>query len=264
MKTLWIPSALVKSVVEIEHSPFQSLQRSTRSELNESRAVTAAERRLGLPNFVETFDWESIRALLPLQLPTPGEVSGWSGRMCRSSYQWLKTENSFEILRLDAVAGRLPARARTGWVRGLAGRFGRRRILDRRGRRSIRDGFPGLRDGWPRGRCRRPRWGRRGGRGQPNRECQGRPAVPNREVLTGRRRRRVFRRRVLGRRGQGILRNRSLRHRIFRHGLLRRGPHGLQGAGCGRGQGRIQKVGGAGRRDKGKAGNFHRTKQLSI
>ena len=101
MKTLWIPSAPVKSVVEIEHSPFQSLQRLTRSELSESRAVPAAERRLGLPNFVETFDWESIRALLPLQLPTPGEVSGWSGRMCRSSYQWLKTEDRFEVLRLD-------------------------------------------------------------------------------------------------------------------------------------------------------------------
>ena len=60
MKTLWIPSAPVKSVVEIEHSPFQSLQRLTRSELSESRAVPAAERRLGLPNFVETFDWEKV------------------------------------------------------------------------------------------------------------------------------------------------------------------------------------------------------------
>ncbi len=86
------------------HSPFQSLPRLTRAELAESRTRPAAERRLQLPHFVETFRWESIRPLLPLQLPTPGEAPVWCGRVCRSYYQWWGIDDlptSAEVLRLD-------------------------------------------------------------------------------------------------------------------------------------------------------------------
>ncbi len=86
------------------HSPFQSLPRLTRAELAESCTRPAAERRLQLPHFVETFRWESIRPLLPLQLPTPGEAPVWCGRVCRSYYQWWGIDDlptSAEVLRLD-------------------------------------------------------------------------------------------------------------------------------------------------------------------
>ena len=106
MKTFWIPSAPRSAVVTLVHSPFGQLQRLTRAELTQSRNLPAAERRLQLPLFVETFRWESIRPLLPLQLPTPGEAPAWSGRVCRSYYQWLGTDaqclpSSAEVLRLD-------------------------------------------------------------------------------------------------------------------------------------------------------------------
>jgi len=104
MKTVWIPSLPNRATVEIEHSPFEKLQRVTRAQLSESRTLPAAERRLQLPGFVQTFQWESIRWLLPLQLPVPGAAPTWSGRACRSYYQWLATEDlhaNGEVLRLD-------------------------------------------------------------------------------------------------------------------------------------------------------------------
>ena len=90
MNSNWIPGAPTKKSIEIEDSPFEKLQRQTRAQLNEGRAQPAAERRLELPGFVETFSWGNIRSLLPLQLPAIGEAPNWTGRMCRSYYQWLE------------------------------------------------------------------------------------------------------------------------------------------------------------------------------
>ena len=104
MKSFWIPSAPGCAALALVHSPFGQLQRLSRAELSESRTLPAAERRLQLPRFVETFCWESMRALLPLQLPTPGEAPAWRGRLCRSHYQWLGIEDlpsSAEVLHLD-------------------------------------------------------------------------------------------------------------------------------------------------------------------
>jgi len=100
MKTVWIPPAPCIQSIEVPDSPFQKLAKPTRAELIENRNVPAAERRLGLPHFVEIFQWESIRALLPLQLPTLGNAREWSGRYCRSHYQWLRADDR-DILRLD-------------------------------------------------------------------------------------------------------------------------------------------------------------------
>ena len=86
------------------HSPFEKLHRRTRAQLMGSRTVPAAERRLQVPAFVELFQWEAMRLLLPLQLPTPGAAPAWSGRGCRSYYQWLAAEDlhaNAEVLRLD-------------------------------------------------------------------------------------------------------------------------------------------------------------------
>ena len=86
MKMFWIPSTPNRATVEIEHSPFEKLHRRTRAELMGSRSVPAAERRLQVPTFVEMFQWEAMRLLLPLQLPTPGaapvsasvSLAGWN------------------------------------------------------------------------------------------------------------------------------------------------------------------------------------------
>jgi len=106
MNTFWIPSSPVRAAVDLPYSPFGQLPRLTRAELAASRNLPAAERRLQLPHFVETFRWEAIQAFLPLQLPTPGEAPAWSGRVCRSYYQWLGSDaqrlpSSAEVLRLD-------------------------------------------------------------------------------------------------------------------------------------------------------------------
>ena len=84
----------------VPNSPFEQLQRQTRAQLSAGRALPAAERRLQLPNFVELFCWEIIRPLLPLKLPTQGEPSPRTGRLCRSNYQWLEGDD-ISVLDLD-------------------------------------------------------------------------------------------------------------------------------------------------------------------
>jgi len=56
MKAIWIPAAPILSHV-IE--PIQGLSIPTRAELSAGRDLTASERRLQLPNFVEMFHWEA-------------------------------------------------------------------------------------------------------------------------------------------------------------------------------------------------------------
>jgi len=100
MNTRWVPAQPVTTAIHVPNSPFEQLQRQTRAGLSAGRALLAAERRLQLPNFVELFRWEAIRPLLPLKLPTPGEPSPWTGRLCRSHYQWLEG-NDVSVLDLD-------------------------------------------------------------------------------------------------------------------------------------------------------------------
>jgi hypothetical protein len=104
MNPFWVPASPVSATVAIATSPFKNLKSPTRSELAESRAIPAAERRLRIPNFVELFRWEALCPLLPLKLPTPGEPCAWAGRLCRSHYRWLAPSDihsSAEVLRLD-------------------------------------------------------------------------------------------------------------------------------------------------------------------
>jgi len=91
MKATWIPATPILSH-GIE--PIQGLSIPTRAELSAGRELTASERRLQLPNFVEMFHWESMWNLLPLRLPTPGNASAWTGRLCRSHYQWFPPDKS--------------------------------------------------------------------------------------------------------------------------------------------------------------------------
>jgi hypothetical protein len=88
MKTMWIPRTTGEKR-EIEDHPFEKLERQTRAQLHEGRGQPAAERRLELRGFVETFCWGNVRARLPLQLARLGAAPHWAGRECRSYYQWL-------------------------------------------------------------------------------------------------------------------------------------------------------------------------------
>ena len=71
------------------NSPFHLLDRFSRRELKETRHIEAAERRLLVKNFVDTFKWEAIQPLLPLKLVEVGDVPPWRPRLCRSHYVWL-------------------------------------------------------------------------------------------------------------------------------------------------------------------------------
>jgi hypothetical protein len=89
MNNFLIPAAPLVPAISIPDSPFHQLQSLSRSELAETRSIPAAERRLLIPNFIELFRWETIRPMLPFQLPTPGDPPTWQARSCRSCYHWL-------------------------------------------------------------------------------------------------------------------------------------------------------------------------------
>ncbi len=106
MSSLWVPAGTPAQVLSEPHlpdSPFHQLLGFTRPQLRKTRDIAAAERRLLLPNFVETFRWAAVRPLLPLRLvvaPTQPEPDSeqapaaptWQPRYCRSHYQWLAPE----------------------------------------------------------------------------------------------------------------------------------------------------------------------------
>jgi hypothetical protein len=122
MKTVWIPPIASVKRVEIANSPFEKLEKPTRTEVVENREMPAAERRLGLTHFVETFEWGAICSLLPLHLPTPGNARSWTGRLCRSQYQWLPADDP-EIVRLDEFELMLRLFDFTPWRAYFAERF---------------------------------------------------------------------------------------------------------------------------------------------
>jgi hypothetical protein len=106
MSSLWVPAPTPVQVLTEPHlpdSPFHQLLGFTRTLLRDTRDIPAAERRLLLPNFIETFHWEAVRPLLPLRLvvaPTqpaagqdqPATPPVWRPRYCRSHYVWLPPE----------------------------------------------------------------------------------------------------------------------------------------------------------------------------
>ena len=108
MTSLWVPAPTPAQVLTEPHlpdSPFQQLLGFTRALLRDTRDIPAAERRLLLPNFSETFHWAAVRPLLPLRLvlaPTqpatgqdqPATPPVWQPRYCRSHYVWLPPEET--------------------------------------------------------------------------------------------------------------------------------------------------------------------------
>lgn len=126
MNSLWIPAAPGQTVLQIASPLFGCLPRLSRAQLAAGRCLPAAERRLQLPYFVETFGWDNIRPHLPLPLLTPGEAPAWSGRVCRSYYHWLGTEDLpslAELVRLDEFDLLLRLFDFSAWRPYLAQRF---------------------------------------------------------------------------------------------------------------------------------------------
>jgi hypothetical protein len=83
MNRLLVLVAPLLTSITMPDSPFHRLQILSRSELAETRTIPASERRLLIPNFAGLFRFEAIRPLLPLQLPTPGDLPPGQGRVCR-------------------------------------------------------------------------------------------------------------------------------------------------------------------------------------
>jgi hypothetical protein len=123
MKTIWVPAFQTVASICLELQPFQGLNYPTRAELAAGRDIPAAERRLQLPNFVELFHWAAIHPHLPLKLPTPGDPPAWTGRLCRSLYQWMAPTETESLVGLDEFDLMLRLFDFTPWRPYFARRF---------------------------------------------------------------------------------------------------------------------------------------------
>ncbi len=90
--TVWIPVSAPYAPLTVAVSPVQKLGSLTRNERQTLQVLTAAERRLYVPGFVDAFRWEALREHLPLQVAPLPDGPPWPGRRCRSYYQWLPPE----------------------------------------------------------------------------------------------------------------------------------------------------------------------------
>jgi len=97
MSRYWIPAAENVSELRLREKPFDPLEPLSRVQFLATRDLPAAQRRLQVVGFVETFRWSSVRSWLPLQLPTPGEMPPWPGRLCRSYYRWLPPQETLDL-----------------------------------------------------------------------------------------------------------------------------------------------------------------------
>jgi hypothetical protein len=92
MSSILIP-AMDEAPTWVPDSPFHQLTSLSRAQLKATRSVPAAPRRLMTTRFVETFEWEALRPVLPLRLIVPPEVPPWRPRRCRSHYRWLPPDD---------------------------------------------------------------------------------------------------------------------------------------------------------------------------
>jgi hypothetical protein len=97
MKAIWIPAAPILSHVI---QPIQGLSTPTRAELSAERDLAASERRLQLPNFVAMFHREAMWNLLPLRLPSPGNVPGRISQVASTGCDTENTECNLGTVRI--------------------------------------------------------------------------------------------------------------------------------------------------------------------
>ena len=92
--TVWIPASAPYAPLTVAESLVPALQPLSAKAWEGLRVVEAAERRLYIPGFVATFQWEVFQQPLPLQMAPLPDVPPWPGRRCRSYYQWLSPEST--------------------------------------------------------------------------------------------------------------------------------------------------------------------------
>lgn len=95
--TVWIPASAPYTPFEVTVRPLAGLGRLSLQEWDTLQVLTAAERRLYVPGFVDVFRWEAFRAHLPLQVAPLPDVPSWPGRRCRSYYQWTPPETPLTL-----------------------------------------------------------------------------------------------------------------------------------------------------------------------
>ena len=88
MSIILIPTMEDTVPLSVPESPFHLLTTLPRSELVSTRDVPADARRLLTEHFVSTFQWASVRPLLPLRLETVPDVRPWRSRTCRSHFSY--------------------------------------------------------------------------------------------------------------------------------------------------------------------------------
>jgi hypothetical protein len=82
---------------EVKPGTFaQHLVGLSRRELKATRELPAAQRRLLVAHFQESFTWKAIRPLLPLHMTTPATVATMPPRKYRSHYRWLPADDIHE------------------------------------------------------------------------------------------------------------------------------------------------------------------------
>jgi len=93
MSTILIPAETSCAPDKRPDSPFHDLVSLPRAELAATRGQPAAERRRLTERFVDLFQWEAMRPLLPLCLGALPDVPDWQPRRCRSHYTWLPPDD---------------------------------------------------------------------------------------------------------------------------------------------------------------------------
>jgi len=79
--------------VYVPESPFHRLTTFSRSELANTRNISAEDRRLLTEHFVSIFQWDVVCLHLPIRLELPPGVRYWRPRICRSYYQWIPPDD---------------------------------------------------------------------------------------------------------------------------------------------------------------------------
>lgn len=93
MSQIVIPLTAVQVAPPLAWTSFDHLVGLSRSELQVTRTLPAAPRRLLTAHFQESLNWAAIRPLLPLPLITPTDVPLLPPRHYRSHYQWLPPDD---------------------------------------------------------------------------------------------------------------------------------------------------------------------------
>jgi len=102
MSRFLIPALMDNLPLRVEDSLLRSLTGLSCTDLAATRNLPAAERRLLVEQFVDTFQWQALRPLLPFRLSVPPDVPSWQVRRCRSHYRWLPAD---DLQSLDDLEG---------------------------------------------------------------------------------------------------------------------------------------------------------------